>query len=386
MRVLFRFTLIALLVALWSPQAWAQSAPPVLIYGVTDDGVLKAVLVADDGSIGSGVGSSSGEVTVTGGDGVPICEIGACASVAFARPTIEVDASTGAPVQYGTIWVPDIPYDVGAFDGVGLMLRGKTAAVDQASVDDSLVTATADQYGAMRILPSIGGVDYTLSLEDVAETAGGTLYMAGAVVRAIGTGSTSTAGDNATISVDTGGRLIVTGAALDEAAFTYATSTVLAIGAVAESTTDTLADGAVGAPVMTLSRFLRTTPSGYATGGGVPITMKSDNTNNDDETAVCTGPCTVYSITAFNHAAAAAFFRCENDTTGNTTPGSETAGDGEPNFEIPGATTGAGFTVSFPVGISFSTALTCWIATGEADTDATDAATDDVTVLVSRVQ
>lgn len=172
----------------------------------------------------------------------------------------------------------------------------------------------------------------------------------------------------------------------DEAAFTYATSGVTVIGAIAESTTDTLADGTAGAPVMTLSRFLRTAPSGYATGGAVPVTILSDNTNNDDETAICTGPCTVYSITAFNHAATPAYLRCENDTAANTTPGSETAGDGEPDFAIPGNTAASGFTVNFPVGISYATALTCWIATGEAPTDATDAGEHDVRVLFSRVQ
>ncbi len=125
---------------------------------------------------------------------------------------------------------------------------------------------------------------------------------------------------------------------------------------------------------------------GYLSGGAVPITMKSDSSDNDDETAVCTGPCTVYSITAFNHAATSAWLRCENDTAANTTPGSEAAGDGEPDFEIPGNTTGAGFTVAFPVGISYATALTCWIATGEASSNAVDAGLDDVTVLVSRVQ
>lgn len=172
----------------------------------------------------------------------------------------------------------------------------------------------------------------------------------------------------------------------DESTFTYASTTVQAIGAVAESTVDAIADGKIGAPVMTLTRFLRATPSGYLSGGGVPVTMKSDNTNNDDKTAICTGPCTVYSIVAFNHAATSAFLRCENDTAANTTPGSETAADGEPDFEIPANTTGAGFVVQYPVGTSYATALTCWIATGESSSDNTDAATDDVTVQFSRVQ
>ncbi len=115
--------------------------------------------------------------------------------------------------------------------------------------------------------------------------------------------------------------------------------------------------------------------------GGTPVQMLSDNTNNDDLTAICTGPCTVYSITAFNHAAAQVFLSCENDTTGNTAPGSETAAAGEPRLEIPGSTTGAGLTIAFPIGSSYGTALSCWLHTGEAESDATDPATDDVRVL-----
>ena len=160
----------------------------------------------------------------------------------------------------------------------------------------------------------------------------------------------------------------------------------LPFGAVAESTSDALSDGQVGSPNMTLNRILLVQPRGYLAGGAVPVTMKSDNTNNDDLTAIGTGPFTVYSITAMNHAAASAFLRCKNDTTGKTAPGSETNAAGEPDLEIPGNTAGAGFHVSFPVGISFSTTVSCWSATGEATTDATDAATDDMTVIISRVQ
>jgi hypothetical protein len=127
-------------------------------------------------------------------------------------------------------------------------------------------------------------------------------------------------------------------------------------------------------------------PTGNKGAGATPVTMLSDNTNNDDKTAICTGPCTVYSITAFNHNAAAAYLRCENDTTGNTTPGSETAVDGEPDFEIPGSTTGAGFTVTFPVGAYYGTALTCWLATGAASSDTTDPAQNEVRVMFTRKQ
>jgi hypothetical protein len=174
----------------------------------------------------------------------------------------------------------------------------------------------------------------------------------------------------------------------DEDAFTYATTKVVPIGAVAESTTDALADGTVGAPVMTLLRQLRMVATGSLGGGGTPVNMISDGVNNDDETAICTGPCTVYSIVAFNHTAASAFLRCENDTAGNTTPGSEANGDGEFDLEIPASTTGAGFSYlpGGGIGASFATALTCWIVSEEAATGTTDVAADDVRVQFVRVQ
>jgi hypothetical protein len=122
---------------------------------------------------------------------------------------------------------------------------------------------------------------------------------------------------------------------------------------------------------------------------GSPIMVISDVTNNgdnEDEHAVCTADCTIFSITAFNHTAASAFLRCENDVIGSTTPGSETASANEPDLEIPASTTGAGFHVSFGIGISYSTALTCWIVSDEAASGTTDVAANDVRVLWNRVQ
>ena len=123
-------------------------------------------------------------------------------------------------------------------------------------------------------------------------------------------------------------------------------------------------------------------PGPTVTGGAETVTRNSAGTT-EDEHAVCTGPCTVYSVTATNHNAAIAFLRCENDTAANTTPGSETV---ELDLAIPGSATGAGITFSFPVGASFSTALTCWVVTGEADTDVAEVAVNDVKLFYTRKQ
>ena len=98
----------------------------------------------------------------------------------------------------------------------------------------------------------------------------------------------------------------------------------------------------------------------------------------EDKHAVKTTAGTIFSMTATNTAATVAFLKCENDTSGNTAPGTDT-----PEFSaaIPGATTGGGFHLPFPMGFAFSTAWTCWIVTGAADTDVTEVAANSVMVF-----
>jgi hypothetical protein len=98
----------------------------------------------------------------------------------------------------------------------------------------------------------------------------------------------------------------------------------------------------------------------------------------EDEHAVKASPGILWSITATNTNAAARYLRCENDTAANTTPGSETV---ELDLAIPGATSGAGFTVEFPRGFYFSAALTCWLVTGAADSDVAEVAANEIKLL-----
>lgn len=71
------------------------------------------------------------------------------------------------------------------------------------------------------------------------------------------------------------------------------------------------------------------------------------------------------------------YLRCANLTAASTTPGTSTVFYGT---AVPGATTGAGLTISFgPSGIAFSTALTCWLVTGAAETDVAEVAANELT-------
>lgn len=86
----------------------------------------------------------------------------------------------------------------------------------------------------------------------------------------------------------------------------------------------------------------------------------------------------LFSISVTNTNAAVRYLRCANQVAASTTPGTTTVFYG---MAIPGATTGAGFTVNFgPMGIAFSTGLTCWLVTGAAETDVAEVAANEINV------
>lgn len=286
------------------------------------------------------------------------------------------------------------------FDGTALPITTNVGTEEEA------VPLAASQYGVGYFMPTNEDGSKTPLVDEDVASAGGDLLMKVAAIRDDTLDARSTTeGDyepfhlnanGALWSIDVNSASALTALQLiddpifaDDATFTIATSKVHMAGfTIDESSTDSADEGDAVAARATPNRILRNVNSGYLGGGGTPVNMISDSSDNEDKTAICTGPCTVYSISAFNHTAVSAFLRCENDTSANTTPGSETASDGEFNLEIPGLTTGAGFIYNPGAGIgaSFSTALTCWIVSDEAATGTTDVAADDVRVQFVRVQ
>lgn len=100
----------------------------------------------------------------------------------------------------------------------------------------------------------------------------------------------------------------------------------------------------------------------------------SVGTTEDKHTVKATAG-TIFGLLATNTAATVAFVKCENDTSANTAPGTDTP---EFSVAIPGATTGAGNNSVIPIGFAFSNAWTCWIVTGKADSDVTEVGANDV--------
>jgi hypothetical protein len=95
----------------------------------------------------------------------------------------------------------------------------------------------------------------------------------------------------------------------------------------------------------------------------------------EDETAVKTSAGAVYTITATNTNAAARYLKCYNLTAASAAPGTSTPWL---RLAIPPAATSGALSVTFPNGAFFSTALTCALVTGAADTDVAEVAANEV--------
>jgi hypothetical protein len=148
----------------------------------------------------------------------------------------------------------------------------------------------------------------------------------------------------------------------------------------ADSSSTTAAGGAASLGAVTNAGTFAVQPSAAATGGATTLSYISAGAT-EDEHAVCTAACTLYSISATNVNAAVRYLKCENDTAAGTAPGTDTP---ELRFAIPGATTGAGNNPAIPaVGMAFSTGLTCWLVTGAADSDVAEVAANEIMVNYS---
>lgn len=96
--------------------------------------------------------------------------------------------------------------------------------------------------------------------------------------------------------------------------------------------------------------------------------------DNENEIKATSG--TLCRILARNaHASANSFIKCTNLTAANTTPGSSAV------FFDMIVPFGGGFVAPI-INVPFSVALTCYVVTGKADSDATDTAADDVSYFL----
>jgi hypothetical protein len=159
---------------------------------------------------------------------------------------------------------------------------------------------------------------------------------------------------------------------VDDAAFTAATSLVSVIGGIV--TTDSVDSGDAGALAMAADRTLYTSLRAQTSGGSTPHkNLDCDETEDD----IKTSPGQLFWIHAINLANAKRYLKFYNATAANTTVGTTTP---VLTFPLPtqGDTNGAGFSISFPYGVVFDTAICVAATTGFADNDTGAPGTNDV--------
>ncbi len=254
---------------------------------------------------------------------------------------------------------------------VGCVRRDTAASSSTTDGDNS--TCNTDATGKIWVNPSYLGV------EDAAETAAGNLAMVGTVRRDSMASSAGTTGDNATLNTDANGRLWINPSTngTEDVAETAGQNLEM-VGSVRRDTPASSA-GTTGdnATINTnADGGLWTTPVA-SPGGGASLAHRVSVGTTEDETEIKATAGTLYNINVTNTNAAVRYVRCANLTAANTTPGTSTVFFGG---AVPGATTGDGINFSFgPTGVAFSTALTCWMVTGAAETDVAEVAANELT-------
>jgi hypothetical protein len=249
---------------------------------------------------------------------------------------------------------------------------------------DSALPAGTNNIGDVDVLSVVPGTGATAlgKAEDAAHTTGDTGVAILAVRRDTAASGAGTDGDYATINVDSVGAQWVrsTGELTDDAAFTPGTSRVVPIGLQADETaTDSIDEGDIGAPRMTLDRKQIVTPYVHAAAGGASnYTALSTAAVLSAEIKGSAGK--VFSLECFNINAAARFVRLYNQTGA---PASTDTANVVWQGIIPGATTGGGFTISWPMGKQFTTGIGIRASTGIAHNDTGALAANELTFNVS---
>jgi predicted RNA-binding protein with EMAP domain len=164
---------------------------------------------------------------------------------------------------------------------------------------------------------------------------------------------------------------------VDDAQFTAGTSSVSAIGLIAdEASTDSVDENDVGIPRMTLDRKQITTAYAHAAAGGATPFYNLDCDETEDAIKASAGK--LYALGAINRSTGVRYLKLYNATTANVTVGTTT-----PVLVIPlptmADTNGAGVVLPIPsCGIQFDTAITIAATTGLADNDTGAPGANDV--------
>ena len=244
---------------------------------------------------------------------------------------------------------PDIAHDAAAATVNPLLIGGYGSATAPADV-----SATLDAVRAWYLLNGAMAVNNTFS----------------GILAATGNGISGTGVQRVTLASDSTGSVTDAGVGgtADAAATAGSTGSLSAKLRLMSSQLDTMSTAL--ASLLTSSQLVDDDQTGAS------INYHTSVGTTEDETEIKATAGRLLGILVTNTNAAARYLRCSNLTAANTTPGTSTVFFG---IAIPAATTAAGFSASFgPSGIAFSTALTCWVVTGVADTDVAEVAANEI--------
>jgi hypothetical protein len=179
------------------------------------------------------------------------------------------------------------------------------------------------------------------------------------------------------LTVDNGGTFAVQDSEklADDAAFTVATTKVMPVGLLADETSpDSVNEGDVGAPRMTLDRMQIVTCRPNSTGEGLDIFRSLDLDETEEDVKTSEGK--LYGYYIFNAATSVRYVKFYNATAANVTVGTTT-----PVMTVP-VPAGSAANLIGSVGIQFSTAICVAATTGVADSDTGAPAANEVVVNI----
>lgn len=283
----------------------------------------------------------------------------------------------------------------GDFSTFNLDANGRLHVISALAASQTLATVTNVATIGTSVTPGTAAANLGKA-EDAAHASGDTGVMMLSVRKNTAVATSDTDSDYQPLITDTNGRLHVLDAnsasaltslqliddpvLTDDTAFTPATSKVMMAGFEADETaTDSVDEGDAGAGRMTLDRKIIVTPYAHAAAGG------TSNYTALSTAAVLTAQIKgsagkVFSIECYNINAAARYVRLYDQTGA---PASTDTANVVWQGIIPGATTGAGFTVTWPMGKQFATGIGIRATTGIAHNSTGALAADELTFNVS---
>ena len=360
------------------------------LYGF--DGTTWDRLTATAGSLNVNItgGSTSGPTdtddgSIAGGQTVGIvqAQMNYWTGSAWARVTGPTDATHGLPVLttgplvmgHGSSTAPTAVDPDDAVNAWFTLNGAQVATLVNGSGTNAFGTAGTGSAAVLTVQGNASGTAVPVSGTVTVTATDLDVRIGGSDTVQVQSNSANLATQTTAAAIQTAVELIDNASFADEAAFTYASSGVRAIGLVAESTTDTLSDGQVGAPLMTLDRIPYSTvvPTANVNQAASECAIVSAASTNS--TSCKASPGNFYGVDIINTTTTLYYLRLYNSSSA---PTCSSATGFVRSIPIPpaGSAGQAGGLVrvgSLPVG--YSTGIGYCLTGGASSTDNTNAAT-----------